>query len=182
MSKQRYINTKFWDDTYITNLDPVEKLLFLYFLTNPLANIAGIYEISLKRMGFDTGIDADMVNKIIKRLQKDKKVYYVKGYIVIPNFPKHQEWHKNAKIQRGIEIIIDNLPNTILKGINTLSIPYTYPLNYSNSNSNSNNNNNNNSNTKNLLKNKKELIKKFSIPYKIKNEVSEEVAAEERRR
>ena len=35
MAKQRYINTKFWRDSYIEDLDPIEKLLFLYLLSNP---------------------------------------------------------------------------------------------------------------------------------------------------
>jgi len=38
--KKRYISTKFWDDEFIVNLDPIEKLLFMYFLTNPLTNVA----------------------------------------------------------------------------------------------------------------------------------------------
>ena len=41
--KQRYINTKFWDDNYVIQLDPSEKLMFIYFITNPLTNICGIY-------------------------------------------------------------------------------------------------------------------------------------------
>ena len=67
MAKNRYIDTKFWTDTYITNLDPIEKLLFLYALTNPHTNIAGIYEISIKQIAFDTGIDKEMVEKIFQR-------------------------------------------------------------------------------------------------------------------
>ena len=55
------VNTKFWDDTYIVTLDPIEKLLYLYFLTNPLTNICGIYEIQLRRVAFDTGIDKEVV-------------------------------------------------------------------------------------------------------------------------
>ena len=34
MAKTRIINTRFWIDDYTSNLDPIEKLLFLYFLTN----------------------------------------------------------------------------------------------------------------------------------------------------
>ena len=41
--KHRYIKTKFWDDSYIIELNPHEKLLFLYLITNPLTNIAGVY-------------------------------------------------------------------------------------------------------------------------------------------
>ena len=44
MSKQRSVDTCFWDDRYITQLDPSEKLLFLYLLTNTLTNICGVYQ------------------------------------------------------------------------------------------------------------------------------------------
>ena len=61
------INTRFWIDDYISHLDPTEKLMFLYFLTNPLTDICGVYEIPLKNIALDTGIDKEMVEKIIKR-------------------------------------------------------------------------------------------------------------------
>jgi len=142
MAKQRYVNTKFWDDNYVIELDPIEKLLFLYFMTNPLTNIAGIYEISLKRISFDTGIDKEMVLKIISRFSKEKKIYYYENHIIICNFPKHQECEKKPKIKTGIEIILNSLSDSLKKY--TLSIPYQYPLNYSNLNLNSNNNTNSN--------------------------------------
>ena len=146
MAKQRYINTKFWDDEYVIRLDPIEKLLFLYLLTNPLTNIAGIYEISLRRIAFDTGVDETAIKNIFKRFAKEKRIYYLPscGWVVIANFPKHQDWQKKPKIRTGIEIILSQVPHTVLKSIDTLSIPYTYPSNYSNSNSNSNSNNNTN--------------------------------------
>ena len=79
MAKQRYINTKMWRDNYFENLDPIEKLLFIYFLTNPDTNISGIYEIQLKIIASDTGIDKEMLLKILKRFHKDQKVYYKNG-------------------------------------------------------------------------------------------------------
>ena len=53
MFKHRYINTHFWKDNYIINLDPTEKLIYLYLLTNPLTNIAGVYEINIKEISID---------------------------------------------------------------------------------------------------------------------------------
>src|SRR5436309_789071 len=61
MATQRLVNTNFWKDTYIIDLDPTQKLLFLYFLTSPRTSLAGVYEISLREAAFDTGIDRDMV-------------------------------------------------------------------------------------------------------------------------
>ena len=150
-TKSRLVNTRFWDDTYTSNLDPIEKLLFLYFLTNPLTNLIGVYEIEIRRIAFDTGIDKDMVLKILERFTKDKKIFYFEGYIVIKNFVKFQN-EGSEKIKTGIKNLFDALPENIkkfnsdvLKGIDTLS--------YNNINNNINNNTNSNNNF-NLILNK----------------------------
>ncbi len=46
MAKYRVVNTRFWDDAYVAELSPNEKLIFLYLLTNALTTIGGIYELS----------------------------------------------------------------------------------------------------------------------------------------
>ena len=115
MAKKRYINTKFWDDNYVVELDPIEKLLFLYFLTNPLTDICGIYEAPIRRVAFDTGIDKDMLLKIIDRFSKDRKVYYINGWIYVKNFAKHQA--VNESVEKGIERSISLVPDVILAKI-----------------------------------------------------------------
>jgi hypothetical protein len=55
--KLRSVNTRFWEDPFVEELTPSEKLLFLYLLTNPLANLLGIYEITIKRISYDTGYE-----------------------------------------------------------------------------------------------------------------------------
>lgn len=144
MSKNRYINTAFWDDAYTSNLDPIEKLLFLYFLTNPLTNLTGIYEISLKRIAFDTGIDKEMILKILERFAKEKKMFYGHNFIYIPNFIKHQN-QNSPKIKSAIKRQISEIPDFVKKfiseteyGIDTVS--------HFNSNINSNINSNSNLN------------------------------------
>jgi len=111
MAKQRLVNTRFWDDNYIIELDPIEKLLFLYLITNPLTNIAGIYEIKIKRMAFDTGIDKDMVEKILNRFEKDGKIKYLNDYVVLKNFIKNQ--NLNPSVISGIKREILSLPDYI---------------------------------------------------------------------
>ena len=116
MSKKRYVDTKFWDDNYIIEKDPIEKLLFLYLLTNTLTNIIGIYEISIKRIAFDTGIDKDMVINILDRFLKDKKIKYEDGWVAIKNFTKHQL--DNPKINAGIKALSREVPNNLIKWSN----------------------------------------------------------------
>lgn len=160
MSKQRYIDTKFWDDNYIVECDPIEKLLYLYLLTNTLTNILGIYEISLRRIGFDTGIDKDMVIKILDRFETDNKIKYLNGYIAIRKFVKYQA--DNPKINKGIELLLKEVPVDLIKWIDIdfdrldiekdslyIGLDKTSKdSNYPNPNNNPNNNSNNNINSK----------------------------------
>lgn len=121
------INTKFWDDDYTSNLDPIEKLLFLYFLTNTSTNICGVYEIPLKKIANETGIDKEMVVKIIQRFSKDGKVFYHNGWLCMKNFVKNQN-QNSPKVKIGIQNEIMAIPKDIMDvfvsfgyGIDTLS-------------------------------------------------------------
>ena len=113
MSTQRYIDTSFWDDTWIQELDPSEKLLYIYLLTNPLTNIAGILELTTKRICFDTGFNSDTVGHILKKFEDAKKVYRYENFIIIRNFPKHQHL-ENDKILKGVVSILSKLPQEFL--------------------------------------------------------------------
>lgn len=91
MSKQgykRWFNTRFWNDSFVADLDPTEKLLFVYFLTNEHSNICGIYELPIKIIAIETGFEVSMIKKIFGRL-KDK-VRHVNGHVVVRNWLKHQ--------------------------------------------------------------------------------------------
>lgn len=139
MAKQRYINTRFWSDNFVSELNPLDRYLFLYFLTNEHTNIAGIYELPLKTISFETGLELDMLKKMIKRLAE--KVMYIDGWVCIKNFQKHQS-STSEKVQRGIEIEMSKIPYNIKEKLekgypmDTLS----NPIIYSNTNSNTNSN------------------------------------------
>lgn len=111
-NKQRMINTKFWDDTYINRLEPIEKLLYLYFLTNPLTSWCGIYEIPIQRIVFDTNITIDIINKALDRFAQDDKIFYVDGYICVKNFIKNQNINKNTEI--AVKRELNEIPERIL--------------------------------------------------------------------
>lgn len=123
MSKQRMIDTKFWDDNYTSNLDPIEKLMFLYFLTNTSTNISGIYEIPLKKIAVETGIEKEMVAKILTRFEKDNKVFYFNGWLCLKNFVKNQN-QNSPKVQIGIKNELSLIPRDIMEKF----IGYGYPI------------------------------------------------------
>jgi len=123
MAKQRYINTKFWSDPWIREkLNPLDRYLFLYLLTNEHSNICGIYEISVATIAFETGLDeSDLTRNYFKRLEP--KIYYKNNWIIIPNFIKHQNF-KSPKIKTGIETALKGVPQEITD----IAIRYGYGI------------------------------------------------------
>lgn len=111
MAKNRYVDTKFWDDSFIVELSPQEKLLFLYLITNPLTNVVGIYEISLRRISFDTGITVEGIREALKGFERVGKVYYKENHIILTNFVKNQKLNPN--IQKGIVKCFEELPEIV---------------------------------------------------------------------
>lgn len=112
MAKVRVVNTRFWIDDYISNLDPIEKLMFLYLLTNPMTDICGIYEVPLKIIAVETGVDKEMVIKILGRFERDGKVFYENGWVGIKNFQKHQSL--NPTVVRGIQYGLEKAPKSLV--------------------------------------------------------------------
>ena len=125
--KKRYITTDFWRDSFIDELDPIEKLLFLYLICNPATNLCGIYQLPLRIIASDTGIDSKAVENIFEKFTKKRKAYYIDSWIILPNAPKHQDI-RNIKIKTGIERELAEVDAKILSKMDTLSIPYIYPM------------------------------------------------------
>jgi hypothetical protein len=116
MAKNRMINTKFWSDGWIINLDPLERYLYLYFLTNEHTNICGIYEIPIKQIALDTGIDREnLIRVLLPRFKESNKIYYINGWIYIKNFIKHQK--ASGNIKQGIENGLKEIPANIMAKI-----------------------------------------------------------------
>lgn len=123
MSKNTFFHTRFWQDTYISDLDPIEKLLFVYALTSPYLGLTGIYETPIKHIAFETGLDRDMVVKIFDRFSKEKKIIYHKGWLCVVKYPKYQSF-KGEKLLIAVEKEISRIPNDILN----FFIDYGYPI------------------------------------------------------
>jgi hypothetical protein len=98
--KTRIIQTKFWEDSFVSNLTVPQKLLFLFLITNQNVGLTGCYEMTPQRMSFDTGIPFDNIRSCLDTLQKGKKIIYENGYVLIINHSKYQDYSKGSEIQR----------------------------------------------------------------------------------
>jgi hypothetical protein len=124
MSKLRSVSTAFWSDPFIEDLTPSEKLLFLYLITNDKTNMLGIYEVSIKKISFDTGLNKDIIEKSLKEFERLSKVKYIKNHIILVNFMKHQNYNTNMK-KSAIDIY-NELPNELKD--NTLNLSKDNPI------------------------------------------------------
>lgn len=123
MSKNTYFHTRFWQDSYVCDLDPSEKLIFIYALTSPYLGLTGIYEVPLKYIAVETGIEKDMVAKILKRFQDDKKIIYHEGWLCVVKYPRYQSF-KGEPLLKAVNKEISAIPKDILEYM----IGYGYPI------------------------------------------------------
>lgn len=119
MAKYRMINTRFWNDSFVADhCNALDRLLFLYLLTNERTNILGVYEAPIRTIAYETGIDKDDVEKMLKRLEP--KIYYFEGWVFIHKFIEHQQ--RNAKVIRGMMNEFQQLPEKIKKWVDSTGV------------------------------------------------------------
>lgn len=109
---KRSISTEIWADTWFESLKGDEKLIFLYLLTNERTNMLGIYEISIRKISFETGIKTESIRKALERFESDSKVKYTDDcFIIIKNFLKQQSF--NTNMMRSAVSKYNELPKSI---------------------------------------------------------------------
>lgn len=119
VAKLRSVNTHFWTDRFIVELDPIGKLLFIYLITNPTATLVGCYEITVRQIVFDTGIEKEKILDLFEYFEKERKLIYRDGWVVLPNFLKNQSLNSNMKkhIAAELQKVPDWVRETVVKAI-----------------------------------------------------------------
>ena len=126
MATHRYISTTFWDDAWIQGLDPEEKFIYLYLMTNPLTGISGVYKITDRRISFDTGHTEDKIKSTLDKFGTARKAIRMGEYIVLPSWPKHQNWETMPKIKQGILNELNQLSDEQLRFV--YGFGYKFPM------------------------------------------------------
>jgi hypothetical protein len=96
MGVRRTINTHMWSDDWFESLSRDEKYLWVYLLTNPHTNMLGVYELTVKRMSFDTGLTIEAIQKAFKGFETVSKAFLISGkYVYLVNWIKNQDMNPN---------------------------------------------------------------------------------------
>ena len=65
---KRMVDTDIWVDRRVEELGSHAKLLWLYILTAPQGNLAGCFELTMRRIEVDTGMKAAQAKKVLGEL------------------------------------------------------------------------------------------------------------------
>lgn len=127
MPSSRMVKDSFWTDPWVEVQSERTKLFYLYLLTNPHANIAGVYEVTDRQLVFETGIPSGDMQTLLGYFQAEGKIYRQAPWMVVLNVPKHQSL-KSADTRLGINRILAGVPKDLLA--NLWKSGYTYPVEY----------------------------------------------------
>src|SRR5688572_2620360 len=105
MANFRQLHSRMWSsDAWFSTLKPSWKLLFIYYFSNERASACGLYELPLRLMSFETGLDQEEIKKAIEVFTKADKVKYdfETSVIWIKNMMKYQG-STSPKLQARIQ-------------------------------------------------------------------------------
>ena len=140
MANYRVIQTTFWSDTKIfENFTPEDKFFYLYLMTNAHTNLCGCYELGRKQMSIETGYSAKTIDELLKRFERNHNVIRYSNEtkeILLVNWYKYN-WTSSGKYIAGVEKDIDAVKDEqfraflkeLIKGKDTVSIPYSEEIN-----------------------------------------------------
>jgi hypothetical protein len=139
MANYRQIHVSIWKDEWFLDLEPQEKLLFIYLFSNESTSLSGLYKLPLKVIAFETCLNIEFIKTALNKFESSGKAYYKDGMIWIVNMRIYNRGGETvyARIVADIDAIpdcelkriyLERYPkHTITEPSNTLPIDYTYP-------------------------------------------------------
>ena len=116
MTSFRQIHTKIWKDDWFLELEPMNKLFFIYLFSNEQASISGIYELAMRVMSFESGLTMPEIKDAFELFQDARKAFYADGVVWVPNLRKYHET-QSPKVQTKILKDLAAVKDCNLKGI-----------------------------------------------------------------
>jgi 5-methylcytosine-specific restriction endonuclease McrA len=110
----RQIHTKIWKDGWFLDLPPAGKLLFVYLFSNERASVAGIYELPIKVICWETDLDESTVVQFLKEFAEQKKAWYQDSVVWVKNLRRYNAT-SSIKVLERIRRDLMELPECDLK-------------------------------------------------------------------
>lgn len=127
MAIYRQVHISFWQDPFIEELDYKQKYFYLYLLTNSKTRQCGCYEISKKLISYETGLNLEDIDNLLKFFIEKNKIAVFENEILLKNWLNHNSF-KSSTIKTCIEKELIEIKHTPYRdyvyGILNKNIPY----------------------------------------------------------
>jgi hypothetical protein len=133
-----------WSDPWFEDLNANQKYLFIYLFTNESIKRSGIYEISIKKMAFQTMLPVQVIEEILPTLHpkiiwvSSRSLIYVTRYFCNqcqnPSFANSAIKELTEEFPEFIKMFLENNENILKKmgvdtvKLDTVSTPYPYSV------------------------------------------------------
>ena len=112
--KTRIIHTKVWIDSWFSELNSIEKLLFIFFITNERIGLTGAYECSDRLTSFYTGISSDEIKKAKEKLIP---FIFIDNWVIIKKAHQYSNYTSNDKLKMAYNKEFQLLPDNVKEHI-----------------------------------------------------------------
>ena len=127
MADYRQIHTRIWKDGWFLGLAPAEKLLFIYLFGNERASVAGIYELPLPVICFETGLDEPVIKAGLETFSAAGKVFYENDIVWVVNLRKYND-SGSSKVKVKIDKDFAAVPDGTVKTLYAQHYQLGYPI------------------------------------------------------
>jgi hypothetical protein len=134
----RLIKTSFHTDGKVEALSKDAKWLFMYVLTCPYIGLTGAFQLSDKRLCYETSITQKEL--AIAKDELHGTIEFVKGWVIVRNSGKHNSYSNSPLTQKGYDKEFELLPEFVKDVLKGLDTPLKDPSKVINTHININNN------------------------------------------
>lgn len=112
--KYRSIQVRIWGDDWFQTLEPDAKLLFLYACTNRAVSNAGVAELTVRTIAFETGLSPEAVERGLRALAPKVVWWPESNRIWVRNHYRHQCATNRANWAKSAVAALENEPDAVV--------------------------------------------------------------------
>lgn len=115
MPVERRFDTAYWNEPFIMKLPLKAKLLYLYLWTNIHCNQAGLYEIAIETISWETGLAVEEIPELLKLMEKKVTWLPEQNLVWVKNFLRRQSKSPKFLVAavEGIKSMRNNIPEDL---------------------------------------------------------------------
>lgn len=112
--KTRIIQTRFWDDLFVSDSDIYTQHLYIYLLTSQYINLCGIFQLPESKIKFECKLTDNQFQTAKENLERAKKVLFKDGWVYVVNAERNNNYKNSPKIEPAYNREYSLIPQQIL--------------------------------------------------------------------